>query len=397
MTEPARLKVAVVGGSVGGLTSAIELRAAGCDVDVYERSATEMKSRGGGIVLQQNLIDWFKDSLGFDIDDVSTRTDYLRYFGRNGEVLSNRPRVWRNTSWSTIYQRLLGVFGAERYHKGATAVDVHISERAAEIEFADGTTTVVDLAVFADGIGSTGRAKLSPHTTPQYAGYIGWRGTVPESELSDRTVEALQDSMSYYVGTNSHIILYPIPGLGGELNVGERLVNYVWYRNVPAGPQFESTVTDTKGRRCQVSVPSGDVQPHLVDQLRLDAADMLPELAAEVVSKTAQPYIQVMQDIIVDRMAYGRAVLLGDAAMASRPHAAAWTAKAVSDSLALVEHLVKSGFDVPGALEGWEPEQLEIGRNLFARVQEMGTRSQFENSWVPGDPAFDFGLYGAGI
>ncbi len=397
MTNPAPLRVAVVGGSVAGLTTAIELRAAGCDVDVYERSATEMKSRGGGIVLQQNLIDWFRESLGFDIDDVSTRTDYLRYFGRDSEVLSNRPMVWRNTSWSTIYQRLLGVFGSERYHRGASAVDVVQDERSASVTFADGSVVSAELVVFADGIGSTGRAKLSPQTQPKYAGYIGWRGTVPEAELTSRTVELLRDSMSYYVGSNMHIILYPIPGLDGQLDVGKRLVNYVWYRNVPAGPQFTEMMTDRKGRLCQVSVPAGDVQDRFVEELRHAAPLMLPEMAAEVVTKTAAPYIQVMQDIIVDRMAYGRAVLIGDAAMASRPHAAAWTAKAVSDSLALVKHLVKQDFNVTAALEDWEPEQLEIGRNLFNRVQDMGTRSQFENTWVPGDPAFDFGLYGAGI
>jgi 2,6-dihydroxypyridine 3-monooxygenase len=93
-------------------------------------------------------------------------------------------------------------------------------------------------------------------------------------------------------------------------------------------------------------------------------------------------------------MVHGRAVILGDAAFASRPHAAAGAAKAVADAIALSAHLVKADFDVDAALANWEPTQLAIGRNLVKRVREMGARSQFENSWVPGDPAFDFGLPG---
>jgi 2,6-dihydroxypyridine 3-monooxygenase len=220
---------------------------------------------------------------------------------------------------------------------------------------------------------------------------------VEESLLTPATLAALADSMSYYVGENTHIILYPIPGPDGQLRVGDRLMNFVWYRNIPAGDQFTSMVTDRKGRISSVSVPAGEVKQEFVDQVRIDAERLLPTVAAEVVVKTAQPYIQIMQDTIADRMAYGRVALIGDAAFASRPHAAAWTAKAVCDAIAIAEHLEKSQFDVKEALANWEPAQLEIGRNLFNRVREMGARSQFENSWVPGDPAFDFGLFGPDI
>ena len=395
--ESVPLTVAIVGGSVAGLTAAIELRSLGCHVEVFERSATEMKSRGGGIVLQQNVIDWFSGTLGLPLDRVSTRTDFLRYFDRDGNVVSNRQKVWHNTSWSTLHKALLATFGSANYHAGATAVDIAQDEHEAVVTFEDGSVCSADLVIFADGISSVGRARLSPQTQPEYAGYIGWRGTVEESLLTSTTLTALADSMSYYVGENTHIILYPIPGPDGQLSVGERLMNFVWYRNIPAGDEFTSMVTDRKGRLCSVSVQAGEVKQEFVDQVRIDAEALLPAVASEVVVKTAQPYIQIMQDTIADRMAYGRVALIGDAAFASRPHAAAWTAKAVSDGLALAEHLEKSQFDVTEALANWEPAQLEIGRNLFNRVREMGARSQFENSWEPGDPTFDFGLFGPDI
>lgn len=381
-----------MGGSVGGLTTAIQLRSIGCDVDVYERSSGAMTSKGGGIVLQPNMIDWFERDLGLDVSRMSARTDFLRYFGRDGDVLSNRPATWFNTSWSTIYARLFSVFGITRYHRGRQVDHVELGKDSATLHLADGQSVVADLVVFADGVTSTGRQQLSPETVPRYAGYVGWRGTVAESALTAETLGVLADAMSYHVGVNSHMIAYPIPGVDEEVEVGHRLMNYVWYRNVAAGRDLDELVTDKRGRVCKVSVQAGDVQDRFIDQLRIDARDLLPAPFAEVVDRTPQPFIQILRDIQVERMVYGRAVILGDAAFASRPHAAAGAAKAVSDALALAAQLVANDFDVEAALAEWEPTQLSIGRNLVKRVVAMGARSQFENSWTPGDPEFDFGL-----
>ena len=388
------LKAAVIGGSVGGLATAIQLRSIGFDVDVYERTSGAMTSKGGGIVLQDNMVTWFQDALGIDIATMSARTDYLRYFDRDGRVVSNRPVVWLNTSWSTIYSRLFQVFGQENYHRGRQVLRVEQGTRAATVHFDSSESVPADLVVFADGVRSTGRAQYCPDVVPRYAGYVGWRGTVSEADLEPGTRHSLADAMSYHVGQNTHIVIYPIPGPDGQLKVGERLINYVWYRNVPEGPELDELVTDKRGRVCKLSVQAGDVQDHFVEALRRDAIDLLPPPIAEAVLKTKQPFIQILRDILVDRMVHDRAVILGDAAFASRPHAAAGAAKAVADAIALSDHLVKTDLDVDAALANWEPTQLAIGRNLVKRVRQMGARSQFENTWTPGDPAFDFGLPG---
>jgi 2,6-dihydroxypyridine 3-monooxygenase len=395
MTEKT-INVAVVGGSVGGLTAAIQLRAIGCNVDVYERSNAALTNKGGGIVLQDNMISSFQELLEIDISTMSAKTDYLRYFDRSGSVIINRPSVWLNTSWSTIYGRLFDVFGEERYHRGQQVDGIEQSSEGTSLHFTSGESAEADLVIFADGIRSVGRALLSPQTIPKYAGYVGWRGTVPESELSSDTLKQFADAMSYFVGVNTHIIMYPIPGPEGQLKVGARLMNYVWYRNVTEGEELDELVTDTHGRVGKVAVQAGYVKQQHVDQVLSDAIELLPTQFAEVILKTKQPFIQILRDITVDQMVFGRAVILGDAAFASRPHAAAGAAKAVADSVALSEHLVSSGFDIDLALKNWEPNQLSVGRNLVNRVRQMGARSQFENNWVPGDPAFDFGLPGPG-
>ena len=48
------------------------------------------------------------------------------------------------------------------------------------------------------------------------------------------------------------------------------------------------------------------------------------------------------------------------------------------------------------AILGWEAGQLELGRSLLARTRAIGRRSQFEDSWAPGDPDLIFGLYAPG-
>ena len=94
-------------------------------------------------------------------------------------------------------------------------------------------------------------------------------------------------------------------------------------------------------------------------------------------------------------MVFGRVCLIGDAAFALRPHAAAGSAKAAEDAWKLGEAVREAGGDVIAALEAWEPEQLELGRRVLARTREAGRRSQFEGTWQIGDP-LPFGLYEVG-
>ena len=110
----------------------------------------------------------------------------------------------------------------------------------------------------------------------------------------------------------------------------------------------------------------------------------------------AEPFVQVVYDIAVPRMVFGRACLIGDAAFAVRPHAAAGTAKAAADGWALAAELAAAGGDVPAALASWERQQVTLGRALLARCRDIGDSSQFGGGFRPGDQRLIFGLYGPG-
>src|SRR6185503_13665862 len=118
-----------------------------------------------------------------------------------------------------------------------------------------GEPAEVDLLVCADGINSAARQALLPAVAPRYAGYVAWRGTIPEADLSPAARQALGDAITYQVLPASHILVYPIPGPDGSVCVGQRLINFVWYRNVPAGAPLRELLTDRSGRQHDVSLP----------------------------------------------------------------------------------------------------------------------------------------------
>jgi 2,6-dihydroxypyridine 3-monooxygenase len=383
----------VVGGSIGGLTAALLLRDLGFGVTVFERSSSELDGRGGGIVLQPEMIRWFKERSRRKPEEVSTSTKWQRYLGPANEMLFEESAEWSYSSWSTLYGALLSDFGRENYVLGEFACGFDQDSDTVEVRFAGGRTERADLVVFADGISSVGRERLNGDVPAHYSGYVGWRGTVPENEVSKETFELLSDSLTYSFAPNTHIILYPIPGPGERLTVGDRLLNYVWYRNVPEGHLAEEMFVTRRGTRGGVSVPPGMVQDRFVQEMR-EAAEVLAPAAAEVVRRTAEPYIQKVVDLRSQRMAAGRVAVIGDAAFAARPHAAAGTAKAASDAWALAEALGKATDGIPSGLTDWEPERLRTGNALVDRVTRMGECAQFLNSWRPGDPAMRFGLHG---
>lgn len=391
-----RPRVAVVGGSLGGLTAALVLRDVGCDVHVYERSHSALEARGAGIVVLDATVRYFVEHDPLDVEALTTATDYIRYLRPDGSLEHETPQRYRYSSWNTIYRALLGCFDEGRYHLGAEMVGFDQDADGVDVRFADGTTTRCDLLVCADGINSTGRNQLFPEVQPEYSGYVAWRGVVPEQQLGAATVEALREAVLYQVPEHSHVLVYPIPGQDGSTRAGERLSNVVWYRNVEAGDDLRDLLTDREGRHRPVSLPPGAVADRHVEQLHATARAQLAPPIAEVVLGVPEPFVQVVFDVESPAMVSGRVCVLGDGAFAARPHAAAGTAKAAENAWALGEAVEAADGDVVAALVAWEPDQLKLGRDLVARAREIGERAQFRASYIPGDPYLIFGLHGPG-
>lgn len=173
-------------------------------------------------------------------------------------------------------------------------------------------------------------------------------------------------------------------------------MNFVWYRNVEQGAPLDRLLAGRDGVPRSLSLPPGAMADDAVDEAQATAAAELAPPIAEVVCAVAKPFAQAVFDIDVPGMVSERACLLGDAAFAVRPHAAAGTAKAADDAWQLAQQLAAWAGDVPKALRSWEQSQFALGQHLLARCRDIGERSQFRNAWDPSDPTLIFGLHEPG-
>lgn len=388
-------KVAVVGGSLGGLLAGIALRGVGCTVDIFERVPHRLEAQGAGLRIVPEMARLLEQRAGIDLAGVSTVTRWFRHIGAGNRFISDQAIAGRFTSWGTFHRALSAAFDARRYHLDAGCAGLADRGDKVEVIFASGARVSFDLVVFADGILSTGRGLIAPEAALDYAGYVTWRGFVPAEALSAEARAIFTQSVTYATPPYSHMIVYPIPDPGAR-GAERVLFNFVWYRNRPADAPLDELMTDRSGVRRPISLPAGSVRPQFVAEMRAAAAAELPPAHAEVVAKTHAPFIQALYDVIVPRMVKGRACLVGDAAFVTRPHAGAATTKAAVDAFRLADLLVKAEGDVPAALAAWEPEQLAVGKAFVERNQAMGRLSLVENRFDPAAPFIQPGLYGPG-
>lgn len=370
------LKIAVIGGSLGGLFTAHALRKAGFEVDIYERSKGEANTRGAGIVFQRDLSEYMRQNNIADPEAISTFCHTRKFYNQSGQLSHQDPAYQRFVSWEALYKSLRNVTPAKNLHEGFHLNDFMEKDGQVILKFENGESRIVDLMVAADGVHSNTRVRLLNGKKPTYAGYIGWRGVIEESDFPEELLEELEDTFSFCHIPNSHFLTYMIPGEGMKVEKGKRRVNWVWYKNVEEGADLDYYMTDKNGKRHDFSIGEGMLRSELKDRLFDMANKELPKLFFNIALRTREPFLQPILDMDIDQMVFGRVVLLGDAAFVVRPHTAASTYKAAIDGITLANSL-KSGDDLDRALKGWEIGQIRVGKGLIASGQMMGNRSQF--------------------
>ena len=362
------LTVTVSGGSMAGLFAGIELDDAGHDVTVFERSAGELRSRGGGIVAQQSVRRFLARHCAVDPAEITTATSERRYLATDGSVDTARPESMAFTSWDAVYRALRDSFPDDRYHMDRRVVSV--SPATGTATFADGTDTTADVLLAAEGGQSSTRRQLFPDVTPDFADYVAWRGVTPEADLPPAVIEAFDDRFTFYQGADQLALAYFIPGPDGQTAPGERRLNWVWY-DALSGRDRRALFTDDAGTERRFTVPPGRLRAPVERRRRDRAESTLPPVFADLVAATTDPFVQAIYDLTVPSMTVDRVCLLGDAAFVARPHTAAGTAKAADDVVELAAALDRHEA-LEAALSAWGKTRGTDGARLVARGKRMG-------------------------
>lgn len=363
-----KLNIAVVGGSIGGLFAAVLLSQAGHRVTVYERSEHGLAKRGAGLVAQQELFDILRLAGRKDAGDVGVVARERITLDRSGRIVYGDPSPQTQLSWDYIYEAFRGLLPADSYRLSSPVHSVSSADDRASVQFDDGREESVDLVIGADGLNSVAREFVDPgHSENTYAGYVTWRGLIPESSLPAASAETLLERLAFFNGAEAHMLGYLVPGPTGETAVGERRYNWVWYRALTTAA-LGALMQDAGRPSSSTSLAPGQLPEGHREELVRSAHAELPEQFADAVVAEPRPFLQAIYDYVPSRMARGRVILLGDAAVMVRPHTAMGAAKAAGDAMTIAALLAE--LDVPDALNRYDVERLAVGR----AVSDYGRR-----------------------
>ncbi len=369
-------RVIVIGGSLGGLMTGIELRHAGCDVEIFERSPRTLADRGAGIVMQAETLQMLTQRCGLAEDETGVWLRQRQYLGHDGKPESQQYMPQLMTSWGLLQRAFRSTFPAEKYHAGFQLLDFKEEAKTVCARFDNGDEVRGDLLVGADGSRSKIRAQLFPDVQAHYAGYVAWRGVVHERDAGAGLLATFGDRFTFQQMRRSHILCYLIPGEEGETKSGLRRLNWVWYWNA-AAEELPRLMTGRDNQLHEFSIPPGQLRSELIGAQQDIASRVLCPQFLELWQATKEPFVQPILDLAVPRMVQGRVALVGDAAFIPRPHTAASTSKAAANAVALGKAIATHPGDVESALKDWEPAQLALGKRLEAHGQMLGNRSQF--------------------
>lgn len=311
------IRVAIVGGGIGGLATAVALLKRNIEVTVYEQ-AKMLGEVGAGIFIYPNSLRQLermglKESLARVGAKVGKGSHYRRMNGEIvGSILTTDSAGW-NGMYGMHRADILNVLAEnipkESIHTDHRCVGFTQDENCARITFENGKTAEADIVIAADGIHSTLQKYVVEPQPPEYSGFRAYRGLIPREKLPDWYPETHQ----VWMGQNKHFMVFPVRR--GEL------LNYVGF--VPTTTQTIESWSAV-GNRDELADSFSGWDPKVV----------------ELLEKVENCFWWGLYDRRPLRSwTNGRLALLGDAAHAMLPHLGQGVNQAVEDSVALAVFL----------------------------------------------------------
>lgn len=351
------MKVGIIGGGIGGLTTAIALKKLGFRIKVYE-SAASIKPLGAGLSLAANALKAYAD-LGL-LEKIIKKGAALENFclySESGQLLSytNSLDVKKKFGIDNIT-----VHRAELHDILISSLDEDVlllgkklksleNGKIIKLQFEDGTFDEADCLIAADGIHSVVRKYCLPDARIRYAGYTCWRAVIKNPLKA-----ADPKSFSETWGSKGRFGLVPI---GNQ--------QLYWYACINSAQ--DDYKTKNMGIEGLYEVFKNHHKP-------------IPQVLEK--SLNAQ-YIQ--SDIIdlepLNQYAFDNLVLIGDAAHAMTPNIGQGACQAIEDAVILSNCMQK--FPNPNeAFKRFEQVRLRRVQEIVKTSRRVGKVAQINNKFV---------------
>jgi salicylate hydroxylase len=319
MNGGSTLRVAIVGGGIGGLAAAAFLGRAGvADVTVFEQ-APELGEVGAGIQVAPNVARLLhRIGLASALDAIGTRLEVGWEMRRweNGRVLSSMPlgaacearfgAPYHVVHRAGLIDALSSVLADGTVQTGHRCVAVRAAGEEVELTFDGGEQVRADVVIGADGIHSTVRGVVAPPMPPRFSGLAAYRSIVPAAAapaLAKRPV------FTSWLGPGRHLVHYPLSA-GGDVNV--------------------IAVVPAQGWRTESWAAEGSVAEFAAEFTGWD------ERVRELVAGAPAAWLYALYDREpLERWTAGRVALLGDAAHPMLPFFAQGAGQAIEDAAVL--------------------------------------------------------------
>ncbi len=349
------MKAIVVGGGIGGLTTAIALQAKGIEVEVYE-AATEFGEVGAGIWVAPNAMKIY-ERLGLSNDIKEAGYAYKRGVGistYSGEVLGEMQagliKEKHGHYTTAIHRARLHEILIQQTHSatpGKRLARYEETEDEVKAHFEDGTTATGDILIGADGIKSVIRSQMLGDVSYRYTGQTCWR-LLTKFPLDFGSFDMME-----------------IWGNVGGLRVGSGRIN------------VDMVYTFITAKR-----PKGETDnpETLKDDLKT-LCQAYPNQIHDLIEAT--PTDKILRNDLYDfkpihQWHKGRVVLVGDAAHATTPNMGQGACQAIESGYVLA-HMLSEAQNIEEAFSRYQAMRIKKAHKVTNMSWQMGKMVDIHN------------------